>query len=147
MIWTKATIRARVLPRVIFLEVRLLELRNLMLCMSDILRGGLLEISLDSLSCPICGVLPGRLLSERCMPKIMFIYFECCKGFNDVDIQNIQEYLLGVGLCNCCGLRVKCRMFNRIPFSRLSLTFSHASLVVDSSARGSNEVSTDFALS
>jgi hypothetical protein len=69
MITPKATIRARVLPRMIFLEVRRLELRNSMLCMSEILRGGLLEISLDSLSCPICGVLSGRLLSERCMPK------------------------------------------------------------------------------
>jgi hypothetical protein len=69
IITTKSTIRARVLPRVIFLEVRRLELWNLILCLSDIHRGGLLEISLDSLSCPIGGVLPGRLLSEKCMPK------------------------------------------------------------------------------
>jgi hypothetical protein len=39
------------------------------------------------------------------------------------------------------GSGSKFKMFKRIPFSKLSLTFSHASLVVDGSARGSNEAS------
>jgi hypothetical protein len=38
------------------------------------------------------------------------------------------------------------RIPKHIPFSRLSLTFSHAALVVDGSARGSNEASIVFAL-
>jgi hypothetical protein len=39
----------------------------------------------------------------------------------------------------------KFRMFKRVPFSRWSLAFSHASLVVRGSVRGSNEASTVFA--
>ena len=38
------------------------------------------------------------------------------------------------------------RMYECIPPSRLSLTLSHAALVVVGSARGSNEASTVFAL-
>ena len=40
----------------------------------------------------------------------------------------------------------KFRISRDIPCSRLSLTFSHAALVVDGSARGLNEASTVFAL-
>ena len=42
--------------------------------------------------------------------------------------------------------RPQFRMSQRIPCSRLSLTFSHAALAVNGSARGLNEASTDFAL-
>ena len=44
------------------------------------------------------------------------------------------------------GSRTRLRICKSIPFSRLSLTFSHAALVVDGSARGLNEASTVFAL-
>ena len=102
----EATIRAIVLPRVIFLEVCRLELRDYILRMISILRSGCLEISLNSLSCPIFGYLPGCILSEKYMQNgIFFIYLECCKGFNDVDIQNIHECLLGVGHCKGCELQ------------------------------------------
>ena len=64
----KATIRARVLPRVIFLEVRRLELRDFILMIS-ISHRRYLEISLHSLSYLAFGFLPGHLLSERYMLK------------------------------------------------------------------------------
>ncbi len=44
------------------------------------------------------------------------------------------------------GSRPQYRMYERIPLSKLSLTVSHAALVVVGSARGSNEASTVFAL-
>src|SRR6266404_3123190 len=71
---------------------------------------------------------------------------QCCKGFNDVIIQSIHESLLRVGLCNFMGFRTQFRTCKRVPLSKLSLTFSHAALVVVGSTRGSNEASTLFAL-
>ena len=66
---SKATTRARVLPRVIFLEVCRLEFRDSILNIIYILRGEYVEIVLNSLSCLFFCLLPGRLLSERYMLK------------------------------------------------------------------------------
>jgi hypothetical protein len=54
---------------------------------------------------------------------------------------------LALASAKAVGPEPQFRIPKRIPFSRLSLTFSHAALVVDGSARGSNEASVVFALS
>jgi hypothetical protein len=78
--------------------------------------------------------------------KEMFLaYLQCYKRFNHVVIQNIHERLLGVGLCNASELRATAQNVKGIPLSRLSVTSSHADLVVVGSARGSYEASTAFA--
>src|SRR6266702_2471293 len=72
---------------------------------------------------------------------------QICKGFNDVVIQNIHKSLLGVGFCNSCGpQKPRFRVYKCVPLSILSLTLSHAALVVVGSERGSNEASTIVAL-
>src|SRR5882762_4598552 len=72
---------------------------------------------------------------------------QCCKGFNDVIIQSIHESLLLLAsVVIAMGFRTPFRTCKRVPLSKLSLTFSHAALVVVGSTRGSNEASTLFAL-
>src|SRR6266702_3455923 len=96
--------RVRILP--MFLQVCLLELRDCVLCVISIPRGGFLEIFLNLLSRLIFRFLPDR--------PIIRTQIRMCKHWH-------------------------------VPLSRLSLTLSHAALVVLDSARGSNEASTMFA--
>jgi hypothetical protein len=113
-------------------------------------RGGSFEIFLDPLSCLIVRFLPDHptirtgMPSKRDLPGLPLIF----KGLDHVISQDINESLLRVGICqwNTCGLQLQFRMCKHIPLPRLSLTLSHAVLVVVGSARGSNEASTVFAL-
>ena len=143
----EATIRAKVLPRVIFLEVCRLELRDYIHRMISILRSGCLEISLNSLSCPIFGYLPGIYYQRDTCPTGSFSFtLNVARGLM-TSISKISTNACWVSAtAKAVSSRPQSRKSKRIPFSRLSLTFSHAALVVDGSARGSNEVSTVFAL-
>jgi hypothetical protein len=135
-----------VLPREIFLEVCCLELRDIFLCMISILRGGFLEIFLNLLYCIIFCFLPGRLLSEGHTNEIFSYTLNVARGLMMPLSKISTNARLALTSAIEVGSRSKFRMFKGIPFSRLSLIFSHVSLVVDGSASGSNEASTVFAL-
>ena len=98
-----------ILPRVILLKVCLLELQNPVLCMIGVLRGGRIEITLNAPSCFIFRFLSNRHFirnKDASSKVILYTYLECRKGCYDIVNQNIHEYLLGIGLYNCCGPQV-----------------------------------------
>ena len=134
--------------RVIFLQVCLLELRDCVLCMISILRSGLLEIFLNPLSCLIFRFLPdGPII--RTMPvrtRCPWLTFNVVRGVM-MSLSKVSTKACWVlASATAVGSRPKLRMCKCIPFSRLSLTLSHAALVVVGSTCGLNEASTVFAL-
>src|SRR6266702_3801698 len=138
-----------ILPRVIFLQVCLLEPRDFVLCMIGILSGGFLEIILNPLSCLIFRFLPDRPIIRTGMPPQMrcsWFTFNTERGLM-TSLSKISKKACWVfASATAVGSRPQFRMCKRIPLSRLSLTLSHAVLVVVGSTRVSNKASTVFAL-
>ncbi len=138
-----------ILPRVISLQVSLLELRDRVLCTISIIRGGFLEIILNPLSCLIFRFLSDRPIIRTGMPsrtRCSWLAFNCVRGLMTSLSKISTKACWVLASATAVGSRPQFRMSKRVPFSRLSLTLSHAALVVVGSARESNEVSTIFAL-
>ncbi|KAH9041476.1 hypothetical protein EDB83DRAFT_1624814 [Lactarius deliciosus] len=110
--------------------------------MVSVFCGGLLETFLNPLSCLIFSFLLDSLLSEQPKQELAAC-LQHCEGWNHVFIQNIHESLLCIGFCNGCGRpEPQFTMYKRVPLSKLSITLSHAALVVVGSARELNGAST-----
>ena len=140
--------RVRILPRVISLQVCLLEPRHSVLCIIGIFRGRFIEIFFNPLSCLIFRFLPNRPLIRTGMPSRTraWLTFNAERGLM-TSLSKISTKVCWVlASAMAVGPKPQSRMCKRIPLSRLSLTLSHAALVVVGSARGSNEASTVVAL-
>jgi hypothetical protein len=141
--------RMSIFPRMIFLQVYLLEFRDFVLCMISILRGRFLEIFLDPLSCLIFRFLPDRRIIRTGMPfrkRYSWLTFNVLRGLITSLSKISTKACWVLASATPVGSRPQRRMCKHIPLSRLSETLSHAALVVVGSARGSNEASTVLAL-
>jgi hypothetical protein len=91
----------------ILLQVRLLELRNFVLCMISILCRRFFEIFCNPLSCFIIRFLIVDPIVRTEIPARMGCltgaYLQCSKGLDHVVFQNTHKALLGSSLCKCYG--------------------------------------------
>ncbi len=133
----------------ISLQVCLLEPRHSVLCIIGIFRGRFIEIIFNPLSCLIFRFLPDRPLIRTGMPSRMrcsWLTFNAESGSMTSLSKISMKTCWVLASAMAVGPKPQSRMCKRIPLSRLSLTLSHAALVVVGSARGSNEASTVVAL-
>jgi hypothetical protein len=125
--------RARRLPRVIFLEVCLLEFRDFSLCKIGIICGGFLEFLLNPHSCLIIQFLPDRPIIRTGMPTQMK-----CSWLTFNVIRGLMTSLSKISAKACCVLasamtvssKPQFKICKHVPLSRLSLAVSHAALVI-----------------
>ena len=132
-----------------FLQVRLLELQEFILYMISILSSGFFEIFLDPLSCLICRFLPDfPKIRTRISARVGFSWltFNTLRGII-TSLSNISTKVCWVlASAILVDSRPRLRMCKYIPLSRISVTLSHADLVVVGSARGSDKASSVFVL-
>ncbi|SRR6266702_95492 len=141
--------RVSTLPRVIFLQICLLELRDCVLCIIGIFRGRFIEIFLNPLSCLTFRFLPERPIIRTRKPsrtRCSWLTFNAERGLMTSLFKTSTKACWALASATAVGSKPQSRMCKRVPLSRSSLTLSHASLVVVGTTRGSNEASTVFAL-
>ena len=125
----------------------MLELRDFALCKIGIVCGGSLEVFLDSRSCLIIRFLQNcRTVSTPARKRWPWPTFIFMRGLI-TSFSKISTKACWVSTSvKPVGSRSPLRMYKRIPLFKLSLTVSHAALVVVGSARKSNDVSMVSAL-